>query len=197
MAPVAQAMTQAEVDEVGRCERLRPQMSHFEGRKGYSRKYRFNADGTPMLNSRGEHKYEAVYKYKSNEKGKLTKEAHEVIEMMAPFTQADTQRFARRTSNQPRARLLNHRGEVVTVPADKADSTARSNGWRHHASYGGGVSVERGADGMLFRWIAGGWEASGNIGNLTEFKAANRQRVYRDPAGDFWAWLDRAWRKLE
>lgn len=179
-------MTHEQVAEVGRCQRLLPKESDFIGKKGYKRKYR--PDGT----------YEWKYSYTTNHNGKLTKEAQEVIQMMTPFSKADTERHLKMQRTKPRATLRDHKGQLCQVDESMADQTARANKWHHHWRPRGN-RVEFGPDGMLFRCVGGDWEPLGVrcLGTPLRGKAlVPRRGIQHDPDGDPWRWINGKWRRV-
>jgi hypothetical protein len=179
------SLTRDQVAEVGRCQALLPKESDFKGRKGYSRKYR--ADGT----------YEWKYSYTTNVGGKLTNEAHEVLERMRPFAKADTERHSRTELRKPKARLRDRYGQVRLVDPGLADAAAHRNGWTH-AWRARGNPVESGVGGMLWRAGPRGWEPLGVrcLGAPLRGSArVPRGAIQHDPSGNPWAWIAGAWRR--
>lgn len=180
------SLTHEQVADVGRCQALLPTEAQFVGKKGYKRKYR--ADGT----------YEWRYRYTTNHKGKLTREANEVLEMMRPFSKADTDRHSALEQKKPRVALKSRDGAIQFVEPALADRTARQNGWTH-VWRARGNRVERGPDSMLFRCVGGEWEALGVhcLGTpLWGSATVPRRGVQHDPDGRPWRWIAGSWRRV-
>ncbi len=171
----------AELAEIRKANHLKPTEADFRGKKGYYRKY--NSDGS----------YKWGYKYKPNDGGKPTKEGAMVLDMLRPGMKADAERNEKAQAAIPRVRLKDQDGGIHYVEASQADAVARSTG-RSHDWRAGGVRVERGLDGMLFRLIAGKWEPTGQLQLGFRGQQCPRRGMQRDPDGNVWAWKSRAWR---
>lgn len=192
-----QTMTQAQVDEAGRCHRLRPTekdiLASKELRKGHWRKHR--TDGT----------YEWGCDYKTNEGGVLTKAANEFLAMMRPFSKADAERHAKNQAGMPRVALRNRSGGVDFMSPDVADATADQTG-RSHLWRAKGSPTERGAGGMLFKWDGLAWWPTGRWCSGTPCTQTFRPKwgrkdgammgrgIQHDPDGCPWVWADGEWR---
>ena len=180
-----QEISHEQVDAIGRCQALQPRESEFIGKRGYKRTYR--PDGG----------YEWRYRYTTNVNGKMTREAGEVLEMLRPFSKADTERHQNREAKKERAKLRDRNGAVCFVDPERADDAARRNGWAHVWS-ARGVRVAAGPDGMLFR-LTKDWEPLGVrcLGTPLHGSAlVPRRGVQHDPDGNPWRWIAGAWRRV-
>ena len=184
-----------ELAEMRKARSLMPGEDQYVGKKGYARKYR--EDGS----------YEWRYRFQPNEGGRLTREAHEVGEHIAPFVRADHERHTKLQAKVPKVRLKDHNGQVRYLEPGLADATARRNGWSH-AWVAGGNRVEVGIEGMLWRELSDGWEPLGRwcitrpndwAQVPTRGKADGSFRcsgVLRDPDWNLWEASGRKWVRL-
>jgi hypothetical protein len=159
--------------------KLKPTESDFKGKKGYKRTYR--PDGS----------YEWSYSFTPNENGKKTKEAQEVGEALKPWQRAEVERMARRPV-KPKDKLRDQNGEIRLIDPAKADLTARKNGWSH-VWRAGGVPVESGVNGMLFRRNGNGWEPTGRLEAGVMGREAPTDQVQHDPDGNPWVYNGMEW----
>lgn len=180
----AKTVTPEEVSDLRKANALRPKESDFIGRPGYRRKYR--PDGS----------YEWRYRFKPNDHGKLTREAHEVGEMLAPSMHADADRSAKRSGKTVRAALRDGDGKVRFVEHRLADQAAKRHGWSH-VWKSGGLIVKRGLRGdMLWRLVRDEWEPTGKsqVGVLAPEVPC--EGVQTDPDGADWIGANGAWRRI-
>lgn len=195
-----QTLTHAQVAEIGRVRALLPGEAQFKGRKGYKKRYCFNADGTPRRSIYdGHHVHEWRYDYKTNEKGKLTREASEVLEMMRPFSKADVARHLNNQGKKPLVRLRNRAGGIDYLPPEIAETASGRKGRTHIWTVRGGEfrGVCWGPDGMGFVRMRGEWRPTGKLGVGVFARKAPRSSAQRDPDGGLWLWIDRAWRLVD
>lgn len=189
-------MTPQQVSDIGKCQSLLPTESDFKGKRGYWRKYRSDGSG----------RYEWGFKFRPNVDGKRTRAGQAVVEMMAPFSEADSRRFRTQEKNSPRAALRDHDGQIRVVDAALADSTAQRNGWSHAFRVGKG-RTERGVDGMLFKWDGLAWWPTGRWCSSAPFTQTHRPKDgrrdgsmilrgrQRDPDGHPWRYVAGSWRR--
>jgi hypothetical protein len=152
-----------------------PREQDFIGRKGYRRTY--SADGK---------KY--TWRYRDT--------PHAVGEAMKPYWRAETERQDRKRAKQETVALRDKDGGIRRVDPSIADATARRQGWSLLPGYGG-VQVERGADGMLWRRVAGQWWPTGKrcLGTPLRGRASiSRGGVQHDPSGHPWRFIRGEWR---
>lgn len=186
---------EADIAEQTRVRKLAPTESEYVGRPGYERKYR--EDGS----------YTWRYRFRPNEGGRLTREASEVGEHMAPFVQADAERHAKRQAKIPKVKLKDKDGRVRYLEPGLADATARKNGWSHAWDVGGN-RIEVGLEGMLWRLVAGQWEPTGRWCTSRPFGHSPRPKrgkadgsfkcsgMLRDPDWNLWEARGRKWVRL-
>lgn len=89
--------------------------------------------------------------------GKLTRENQQAIEMMSPLWRADQERHGKLQSRAERVALMDEAGSAHFVPAERADATAKRNGWRHRFMRGRGRRLMQTIRGELYRWTEGEW----------------------------------------
>jgi hypothetical protein len=180
-------VTPAQVADIGRAQRLKPTEQDFKGKPGYWRKYR--PDGS----------YDWGYRFRPNDgHGNLTPEGAAVQEMMRPFQVADTERHAALQGRTDRIAVKDGDGRVQYLEPQVAENAVHRAGWRHHWR-AGGIRVERGPDGMLWRWFGGGWTPTGRHCLGTPFRGSpfvTRRGIQRDPYGDPWRFAAGAWRRI-
>ena len=169
-------MTESGVREIRDVTRKKPKEADLIGKKGYKRTYR--ADGS----------YTWTYNFKPNDHGKVTRAGAEVAEMMKPFIAADTERHLRNTCNTPTVVLKDQDGKRQLVADHLAEAAVQRNGWRS-GWRAGGVRVERGPRGMLFRLVAGRWEPTGKVQLGFPGKVCPRRGIQYDPEGGLWRWF--------
>ena len=137
------------------------QEKDFQGLPGYARRYR--KDGT----------YEWRYRFRPNAYGRPTKEAERVRDLMLPSFKISTQRAA----------LM---AQASAASAALVGSTTDADGWSRPSRVGGNP-VERGVDGMLFRWSVRRWEPLGvRCLGTPLFDHGPLKSPQRDPDGHLW-----------
>lgn len=195
-------MDKALVDAVQRVKDLRdtrkllPTEKDFIGRPGYERKY--NRDGSG--------RYKWRFRFRPNVDGKWTKEGAEVLERMRPFWKKDNERHQKNEAKKERAAMRDRDGRVQYVDPHLADKAAERNGWGHFTHRSRNV-IETGPDGMLWKWLSGGWYPTGRWCLSTPYSQKNRPKggksdgsinfgVQHDPNGTPWRFVGGEWQSL-
>lgn len=111
--------------EIGR---KRPTEEMYRGKKGY-RRFHVDVSGQKKAGEAPDGTYKWEYKFQPNDKGKMTREAQEVMEHIAPFSRADTERHARMEAQTPKVTLKDEHGSAQYIRAEQAESVANKNGW--------------------------------------------------------------------
>ena len=177
-------ITSEQVAEIGRVQRLKPKESDLIGKRGYRREYR--EDGS----------YEWRYRFKTNDRGRPTKQALEVGEMMRPFQVADAERHLKNQAREERVALRDRDGHSHFLDPALADQTARQNGWSHRWR-ARGAAVECGTGGMMWRRARTGWEPLGVRCFGTPLfggsARVSRRGLQWDPDGAPWRWNGTQW----
>ena len=189
-------LTRAHIEEGAKNRELLPLMSEFKGRPGYKEQAaKVWRTGVGFVDG-----YETRYSFPPNRDGKLTKQASEVGEAMAPFNRAELERQARLQHALPKVRLKGHGGFQYVDP-DQADAVARRNGWRHERMPGRRCQVERGPQDMLFQrrlgsrdWAPLGVRCLGTP--LRGTRKVSRRGVQFDPDGRPWRFMAGEWRMV-
>jgi hypothetical protein len=165
--------------DFGEVQKKASQESDYKGKKGYWNK-----------GSREDGTYQWGYKFKPNDNGKPTKEFNEVLEMQKPFIEADEARV--HSVPKPKVLLRDRDGGVRYIDPARADATAKKHGWSH-VWRAGGIPVERGADGMLFRKLHDGWDPTGRYTVGIFGEEVPHDTTQRDPDGNVWTHTGEGW----
>lgn len=123
--------------------------------------------------------------------GERTQAGKELQEMATPYFRAETERGRAMSARQPKELVRDLNGGLVGVHPALAESTCNRHGWSA-VSRARGAPVERGPDGMLFRWAAG-WMPLGVRCLGTPLEGAAEipcVGIQRDPDGWPWRGLD-------
>lgn len=141
-------MSNDDVREIGRVQKKygvteKDLEAAFPGR--IKRKYRENGSYTWKLDIKTNDGY-----------GNHTKDNQKIIDMMSPFWRADQERHGKLQARAERVALKDESGSAHFVPIERADDTAKRNGWRWRMPIRGQV-VMRTFGGKLYRCVEGEW----------------------------------------
>lgn len=132
--------------------------------------------------------------------GRRTKDGHIYEELFTPYMRSEAERGAARRGRRQGTTepMRGPQGQVQAIEAHVVEDAAR-RGWRAVPSYSG-VVVEAGPQGMLFRRLAEGWEATGRTCLTRPYFGGSGEAptkgIQRDPSGRPWRFVAGEWRGL-